>query len=77
MKAFHMIRQHDTSKVSGIGHVLDGIIFDDGKTVVKWRGDKSSIGIFNEFRDFLAVHVDSHPENETKIIWLTMKEEPT
>jgi hypothetical protein len=68
-KLFKMIRKHDTSGVSGTGHVLTGVIFDDGSVVVRWHSKTSSIGIWKSFDDFLAVHVTSHPENETELIW--------
>ncbi|KKL71868.1 hypothetical protein LCGC14_2090620 [marine sediment metagenome] len=65
MKYFKVSRKHDESGVSGIGHVIDGIIFDDGTTVIKWLGDMSSIAIYKSFEDFKVIHIDSHPINET------------
>jgi len=67
MKVFRMIRENDVSGVSGTGHILSGIIFDDGQVVVKWLSNASSIGVFRSYEDFLAVHVTSHPENKTRI----------
>jgi len=65
MKVFRMIRQKDISGISGTGHVLDGIIFDDGTTVVKWRSNHSSISIFSSYDDFKTIHITPHPENNT------------
>jgi hypothetical protein len=69
VRLFKMIRKNDTSGVSGTGHVLTGVVFDDGQTIVKWLSKTSSIGIWKSFDDFLAVHVTSHPENKTEIVW--------
>jgi hypothetical protein len=68
MRIFKLIRGKDTSGVSGTGHVLDGIIFDDGTTIIHWKGQRSSLSIFKNYEDFLAIHVDSHPENDNLIV---------
>lgn len=67
---FAMLREEDTSGVSGTGHVLDGCLFADGTTVVRWRsGDvgAQSTTVYGSFGDFLAIHVDSHPENRAVV----------
>jgi len=74
LKVFRMIRQKDISGVSGTGHVLDGVVFDDGTTVVKWLSNHSSISVFKTYDDFKAIHITPHPENNTvedikEIIW--------
>ena len=67
-----MIRHADASGVSGVGRVLDGVVFADGQTVVRWRvdGKPLSTEIYAAFADFALIHVDSHPSNATEIIWL-------
>ena len=65
MKIFRVDRIHDESNVSGTGHVINGVVFDDGTTVINWRTDTSSIAIYNSFEDFKKIHIDSHPTNET------------
>lgn len=67
-----MIRNADETGVSGIGHVLDGIVFRDGTTIVKWCTDHapSSVGIFRTFEEFEKIHIGSHPKNKTEIKWL-------
>lgn len=72
MKPFEMYREGDESGVSGTGKVLEGCIFTDGTTVVKWtvEGKPSSTAIYNRFKDFEMIHVISHPTNGTKFIWL-------
>lgn len=65
MKFFKVTRGFDETDVSGIGHVIDGAIFGDGTVVIKWLTDRSSIAIYKNFEDFKAIHIDSHPLNET------------
>ena len=57
----------DETGVSGIGHVLDGVVFNDGTTVIKWLTEMSSIAIYKSFEEFKAIHIDSHPANESII----------
>ena len=35
-RAFRMIRRFDATGVSGTGQVLEGVVFADGQTVVRW-----------------------------------------
>lgn len=57
-------------------HVLDGVIFHTGQVVVCWRTDVdqaaegySSLGIYPSWEAFRSVHIDSHPANQTTIVW--------
>ena len=72
-----MIRRADVSGVSGTGRVLDGIVFADGQTVVRWcvAGKPLSTEIFASFAEFRVIHVDSHPDNGTEIVWLSGRAE--
>jgi len=65
MKVFRVDRKYDESDVSGIGHVIDGVIFDDGTVVIRWRTDMASTVIYRNFEEFKKIHIDSHPKNET------------
>ncbi|MDD4877045.1 MAG: hypothetical protein PHQ86_07975, partial [Dehalococcoidales bacterium] len=65
MRIFRVVRTHDESKVSGTGHVVDGVVFDDGITVIRWRTERPSVAIYASFEDFQKIHIDSHPMNET------------
>ena len=53
-RAFTMIRHADVSGVSGTGQVLDGVVFADGVTVIRWcvRGKPGSTEVFATFDDF-------------------------
>ena len=70
MRRFKVIRPIDITGISGTGHVIDGIVFDDGTTIIKWRTQYSSITIFKSFEEFKYIHIDCHPENKTEIIFL-------
>lgn len=73
MRMFKVIRNQDESGISGTGHVIDGVVFDDGTTVIKWLSDRSSIAIYKTFEDFKFLHIDSHPTNDTEIVFYDMK----
>lgn len=66
---FDMIRENDESGVSGTGHVASGIIFQDGKVTIRWLSEKASTVNFDSFDDFMAIHIDSHPSNNTKLVF--------
>lgn len=62
-----MYRNFDESRVSGTGYVLEGFIFENGKTVVSWKGVHSSIGIYDTYSEFEFIHILSHPSNKTRV----------
>ncbi len=72
MRTFEMIREADESGVSGIGKVLEGVVFSDGRTVIAWcvSGKPNSVAVYQSFDDFKYIHVDSHPTNGTKFNWI-------
>ena len=76
MKTFEMIREADESGVSGIGKVLEGIVFSDGTTIIRWcvKGSPNSTAVYRSFEDFKKIHVDSHPTNRTKFKWTRFKD---
>jgi hypothetical protein len=71
MKTFYMTREADESGVSGTGKVLEGVVFQDGQTVIRWcvDGKPNSTAIYPTFEDFEFIHVTSHPTNGTKFFW--------
>ena len=71
MKTFYIIRHADESGVSGVGRVLDGVVFPDGTTVIRWcvENQPSSTAIYPTYKDFKHIHVDAHPDNKTEIIF--------
>ena len=51
-----MLRRDDVSGISGIGHVADGVVFEDGTTVIRWRSEHASTVVWDSINDALAVH---------------------
>lgn len=66
-----MHRQSDETGVSGIGKVLEGVVFSDGVTVIRWlvSGIEDSTSVWPSVEAFKAVHIDPHPTNHTLLIW--------
>lgn len=77
-RIFTMVRHHDETGVSGTGRVLDGVIFHNGQVVVCWRSDInvkggfSTLGIFPSWEAFKHIHIESHPANETRVVFNTI-----
>lgn len=53
---FELHRDVDTTGASGTGIVADGLRLTDGRTVVRWRGDRSSTVLWGSYADAVAVH---------------------
>lgn len=71
-RKFKLIRQNDFGGISGTGHVLDGIEFDNGKVAVTWytkNVSATSVAVYDSYKDFDSLHVSAHPDNNTKVIW--------
>lgn len=56
MRTFTMHRDLDVTGVSGTGVVAEGVIFDDGTTVVRWHGPRCSTVVWDTFMDAALVH---------------------
>lgn len=76
-RRFQLFRAADASGVSGTGIVLEGVVFQSGKTVISWLTDRkgskhgyTSLGIYDSFEAFKFLHCDSHPTNGSLIEWL-------
>lgn len=70
-RLFYLVRHGDESGVSGTGHVLDGVIWPDGKVNAAWcaRETARSIEQWDTFEGFLEIHVDQHPGNNSEIVF--------
>ena len=64
-----MIRNNDETGVSGTGKVLEAVLFGNGMLVTHWFGKFESINVYKSYEDFLEIHVKSHPQNGTTIVW--------
>lgn len=69
MNSFTVDRGHDESGVSGTGVVIEGVVFSDGRVVLKWLTDPCSIVMWDNFEDFWKINVASHPSNKTRVVF--------
>lgn len=69
---FYMTRDADESGVSGTGKVLEGAVFSDGTTVIRWtvEGKPSSTAVYPSYEAFDLIHITSHPTNGTRIVFV-------
>jgi hypothetical protein len=67
MRRFVMWRESDVSGVSGVGLVLEGVLFSTGVVVIHWLTPppRGSISVFDSLEQFLSIHVRPHPDNGT------------
>lgn len=66
---FELHRSKDPKEISGTGHVLDGVVFPNGVTVIQWRKkQKQSVAIFQTFKQFESVHMKHH--DGTQLQWV-------
>lgn len=61
LRRFFIIRTHDPSGVAGTGRILEGVLFPDGRTVLKWRLPTSSLVLFDSFNEFEKIYLKAHP----------------
>lgn len=66
MLTFHLYRIMDVTGVSGEGVVAEGVQFTDGRCVLRWLTDRTSIAIYNNLDDVRAIH--GHDGNTLVII---------
>lgn len=72
IRSFEMVREADESGVSGIGKVLEGVVFSDGTCITRWVTENSpgrSTNVWDSFGAFISVHIAPHPDNKTKIVF--------
>lgn len=56
MRTFKLVRREDFSGVSGTGEVAEGVEFNNGKCVMCWDTLTSSIAIYENVHDLVAIH---------------------
>ena len=68
---FTVCRQNDETGISGDGVVIEGCLFATGNTIIHWitPSTRGSIAFFDNFDDFIKIHVSSHPTNGTIITY--------
>ncbi|MFG7941203.1 hypothetical protein [Streptomyces cacaoi] len=55
-RPFILRRSADHTAVSGADDVAEGVLFNDGTTVIRWRGSRASTVVWASLNDALAVH---------------------
>ena len=56
MRLFHLVRQTDSTGISGTGIVAEGVVYGDGTVIMRWRGPHTSIAIWPSVQQMLNVH---------------------
>ena len=77
IQIFEMIRHNDDSGISGTGLILEGCVFSTGKCVVTFNGPTPSIIVWDSFDQFKKIHIDSHPDNNTELVWYDRRKRPS
>lgn len=66
-KPFALFRHEDVTGASGTGLVATGVQFDDGTTVLRWRGETPSTVVWPSVE--AAQNIHGH-DGRTQIVWL-------
>ena len=71
IRTFTVCRNYDESGVSGEGVVIEGVVMATGQCVVHWLylPPRGGIAIFDSMSDFVKVHIEPHPANQTIITY--------
>lgn len=56
MKNYKFIRNEDETGVSGTGHVADVCEFPNGKAVMCWKGEPSSVAVYESVDELIEIH---------------------
>lgn len=56
MRRFALNRLEDETGVSGTGVVADGVVFEDGTTVLRWRTMGGSTAIYDSVQHLESIH---------------------
>lgn len=67
MSCFILQREEDVSGTSGTGAVAQGVVFSDGRVVLRWLTIVSSMGLYDSIADLEKIHGHG---GKTKVIWL-------
>lgn len=67
MRRFFLNRITDSSGISGTGVVAEGICFSNGRCVLSWKTETSSIGIYDDIGRVIAVHGHG---GDTELVWI-------
>lgn len=67
MRRFYLDREIDISGVTGLGHVAEGVQLSDGRVVMRWAAEPSSIVIHAHIDHVTKIHGHF---GATRLIWI-------
>ena len=67
---FELVRTEDESGVSGVGPVAWGVRFPDGKCVLRWRTEFTSVAVYDSIEDVETIH--GHDGKTTVEWWVSV-----
>lgn len=56
MKLFELVRDVDSTGVSGTGVVAQGVIYDNGKVALSWLTSTTSVAVYDSIEDVRRIH---------------------
>lgn len=56
MRQFYFFRKEDESGVSGTGFVAEGVVFENGKCVVAWLTEHTSVCVYDHIETVEKIH---------------------
>lgn len=66
-RQFYLQRLEDETGISGTGRVADGVVFEDGHAVIRWRTATSSTACYDSIEDVETIHGHG---GKTRIVWV-------
>mgnify|MGYP003674640389 CR=1 FL=1 len=71
IRTFTVFRKADETGVSGEGVVIEGVELASGHAIIHWLypPPRGGIAIFDSMSDFVKVHIEPHPANQTIITY--------
>lgn len=66
-RRFILVRDEDVSGVSGTGVVVQGCQFENGKAVMRWVSETSSVAIYESIEDIIKIHGHN---GATRLVWV-------
>ena len=75
MRRFQMYRRGELPETHTDQHKnapdevqFEGVVFSDGRTVIRWMTPTQSTSVWDSLEDALTIH--GHPEYESELVWL-------
>lgn len=56
MRRFELHRIEDKTGISGTGRIAEGVLFSDGRCVMRWLTQYRSMGVYDSIQDLEAIH---------------------